>query len=212
MADSSGSTGSRASRRAAPGARALRAHVLLTTRPRSGTGGPRAGSSRSTSPRSMTPPRRAPRWSVATSPPSVPHRAGTSSPGAGCTCPRSQRALDRSRSCAASATSRAASSSTSRARPCRIPRRRAHPLPPQVGQRAARVRGPDARPPGAVPQSRHRPERRRRADVPRGRPRRGHVARGRRTRRRRAVREARSVGTRASSRTRPSAWKRSSFS
>ena len=68
---------------------------------------------------------------------------------------------------------------------------RARPLPAEVGQRPARVRGPDARAPRGVPQDGDRHERRRRADVPRRRVRRGHVARRERSRRR-SSRSARS--------------------
>ena len=98
---------------------------------------------------------------------------------------------------------RAAAALPRRARP-RAPRRparaaagrrdsRARSLPAEVGQRAARVRGPDARAPGAVPQDGHRDERRRRADLPRRRLRRGHLARREGTRRARAVRGALSL-------------------
>ena len=63
----------------------------------------------------------------------------------------------------------------------------ARPLPAQVGQPPDRPRRPHARPSGALPEEGDRKERRRGADVPRRRVRRGHVDRrqgpGRRSRR-----------------------------
>ncbi len=87
---------------------------------------------------------------------------------------------------------------------------RSRPLPPEVGQRPARVRRPDACAPRGVPQDGDRVERRRRADVPRRR------ARCRDVERREAVASSSSRWRgspdrfAASSRTRPNAWRRSS--
>ena len=158
---------------------------------------PERRSSPSRSRRRTTRSRRAPRSSAATSPRSGPRRAATSAPGRMMRVPEIQRALDR-------------------LEPLRrfrdeqgrelldVPRAPlpdaddagARPVPAEVGQRPARVGGPDARAPGGVPQDGHPHERRRRADVPRGRVRRRHVARRERPRRARAVRAAFTLGRR----------------
>ena len=113
---------------------------------------PRGGSSRSRSPRSTIRPRRVPRCSAATSPPSAPPRAGTWSRGR--CVPEVQRALDRLEPLR-----------RFRDEQGRAPRRSAGSAPDptrgrplassEVGQRAARVPRSDARASRAVSQEGH---------------------------------------------------------